>query len=675
MPIPVVPTPIANKHSLDLDRILNKPVNVNMNSEPSAAAEATSTSMTNQSKSVSESRPMEETTTDPNRVTNDTLPTHRASNDHKKGSDVTYESSDGRKAEVIQSYPGGMLQHALDVAAIRGLQKNAANMLDSKNKDLKEQQLTDQANKLMLAADGEKQLEAERKKIAPNLSTPRVNGWIGITGQSPKTVPMTEAQKAKLRKREQGLAQAEAYRKRRAEEISNIKKRNSPSVAPLSGQRGRSNAPSSSASHITSASDAKRRTLTPLVPSSATSNLQQVSSPLSTKPAALPSAMKKPSSSLRRSISQVSFGDALTSSQSNGNENRDRAILSTGRPTKATTSIPTKPTKPTSKSTAFKRVQSKLNVTRDKKQKGRLVNMPTPVKTKTMNEIAASDSENSVSSFISEEDVGFGISKAGPSANKKLSKSSGPTALSDPSASETLSSSIDPALQSIDNTTVSTSCPHNTKPSSIQRKSNKTSPTQASMAISLSSGSSSDFEAESETGTQIPRPPQKKAIDTSKKAEMSKVARISKSPKPLTSSSSHINEVNSAPIAVKPSKLVSRETQDSVLSSQPKPLESKQTAAKVRSDGLLPNGMRSANYRYATLSELKREAKGKSLESPANLLHSSSKTTHPLDDIDLDSDSEEEDSETDSSQDGLQKLSRDTNSGFIPGFKGLWKRT
>ena len=666
----------------DPEETIAQLINANPVIESSAAAEATTAEVTKSLSLVGDSRPTREAASDLERARKGDPRMHGNDTIHQQISESTAKISNGHKDGAGQPCKGEMLKQAVDPVATRSCQMETMYALDSKKMEVKEQQLTQQAQKMMLAADGEKQLEIERTKVLQGSSKSRANGWIGVTGQAPKVTPLTEARKAASKRREQQLAEAGKFRKRHADDVANSRE----SGAPSSSQRGPSEVPSSSATHVTNLSDGKRRTLTPLVPGSASSSLLQVPSPLASKLSGGPlqTAIKQPSSRLRRSLSQVSSG-ALNLSEPKVKGIRNAVTNPpTGKRKQATANSTLKSTKSTRMPAPGERAQSKLKVTRDKKQKSRLVNPPAPTKKKGKEAGSPSEDEDSVSSYISEEDVGFGISKAGPSANKKRSTQSASTTNSGVSAMEPFSSSIDPALKTIDQIVGKPSISTSTKSalsssvSAAQPKSDKKSSTQTSPDISISSGSSSEFESESESGNQMPPPPlnHHKAI-ASNNTPLSTAANGESSQSSVTSSSlsSKLStKASSGPTGIEATKQLYEETQDFLSSSQVNPSRLTQTAAKVRSDALLPNGMKPANYRYPSLSQLTRAVKGKDDEMPAKLVNGSSQQHQRINDIDLDSESDEDDSESDSSQGDVQTTPRKSSSGIIPGIRSILKR-
>lgn len=86
-----------------------------------------------------------------------------------------------------------------------------------------------------------------------------------------------------------------------------------------------------------------------------------------------------------------------------------------------------KPVTPSSEARAKPKIQTKLNVTRDVKLKGRAIEPPPPPRPVTLAKdgkiVISSDSEKSASTFYSDEEDRVRPAKAGPSSRKKLSSS------------------------------------------------------------------------------------------------------------------------------------------------------------------------------------------------------------------------------------------------------------
>ena len=630
-------------------------------------------------------------------------------------------------------------------------QQNVAFSHDSKSKALKEQILKDQAERMNLATDGAKQLAIERR-LKQTVNTPKANGWIGAKGQVLKNPPRTEAQKQARKLKEQKQRDekiaAEKFRERTfgsAASNASVKssqdseaggqaptRENGVSIQRPANSREGSMA-RSSASNADSTTDVKRRTLTPLIPGSASSNKHRGPSPMSSKSAnsnagPLRSAMKQPSNSLRRSASQVSFGGSLSAGRKDAGTDNAEATPSKSEKRVVTPNPATSAAKRSIKPPLPQKQQATLNVNIDKKMKGRVIDPPSPIKASPEeNADASSDGEESVSSYISEEDVGFGISKAGPSIRK--GSESSPQAASE---IDRMTSSIDPALQSLSQPSAnalklgSSSQSKTASPPKVQQDTRKRSPSQASGAITISSGSSSDFESsDSESEKEFVQPslqfgpksagvPAKSISAPSQSSEESSTSgsnqvtggaaepavigsasRESSAGSASSSESSSKSSTGSAPAAIttdasahnphissassdqsndpsitKPpedaSKQLHQETQESLKHSQKDPTASRgKSVAKNAGPG---------NFRYPSLSQLKREAEGKidpRVSRMANGVSQSKKQT--LDALDFTSDSDE-DSESSSSVSTDPKIAAKSNSGLIPGMKGLLKR-
>ncbi|KAL9128778.1 MAG: hypothetical protein Q9217_002607 [Psora testacea] len=584
--------------------------------------------------------------------------------------------------------------HQMQCAILKAIERNlqppeVTNTVNPNMKKLKEQELMEQAEKMMVAVDGAKQLELEKsklKKSAPKQYVSKVT-----PAKDLKHTPRTPSQQAAYELREQQQAAALKFRQDRFGSVlsgdSSTKRSHdagNETIGDSSGIKGSSQTPRPSPTTSESIPDRKRRTLTPILPGSASLSLKHGnglrSTPLSTKSsssmgAPLRSAMKQPASALRRSVSQVSFRSAQTSSPLGSKHGAKTVITCQG----ASSSTPGRRSSDTS---AYKippaKIQSKLNVTRDKKMKGRADNLPKLDKQGTEGQyvVSSDDDEDSASSYTSEDSVGYGIAKAGPSSKEKLISDTTPTTSSCNSKSEDNSSSIDPALQALEscvNDMVSPTFARSSKsaPSSpAQAKSKARTPTQASEATSVTSGSPSEYEDDSEN------PEEKKSpqVKIQQRASHGIVAKPSTdsalaSQACQRSSTRSGNTTNaSGPIGADASKQLHRETQASVSAAQKKQL------TKPHSDGLLPNGIKPASFRYPSLSQLKREAEGR-FKRPSTLLSNatSQKEAPSVVDFNISSDSSDEDSESDSDSSGEPKLKRKSKSGFIPGMKGLLK--
>ena len=555
-------------------------------------------------------------------------------------------------------------------------------LVDLKNQKLKEQQLTEQAEKMMIAADGAKQLEAERSKL--NKITPKRI----VNTRTPETFskdpPRTPAQQAAHRLRaQQQQAAALRFREERFGSVlsgdgftKTFHSENGDQVRSSSSVRGSSQARATSPVSSEICSDRRRRTLTPLLPGSTSSNLRAgngiTSSPLSTKSsngmsAPLRSAMKHPASALRRSVSQVSFGGTQNVSPPGSRKTPTTSI--SRRRVAVPLSVASIP-----KTVARKKVQSTLNITKDKKMKDRVHNPPSPAKPDSKKEQVTSsdDDERSASSYLSEEDVGYGIAKAGPSSRKRSSFEATPTASLGSSASKFSSSYIDPALQAL-----STAIPLDAKsklPSAsfATRESISRSPAQVSNAISVISGSSSESEDNSETSKnkQSPRSRTEPSTTAALSAKASTAPKVATQLSQASSTSPGRSTGLSTPSDVYAHDQLHRETQASLPSAQ------KRKSVELRPDGLLLNGTRPANFRFPSLSQMKRDAEGRNNRPLDPLVKDASKNASQcIADLEMCSGTSDDETESESDDHSERIAKRQGTSGFKSGMRGLLKST
>ena len=529
------------------------------------------------------------------------------------------------------------------------------------NKKLKVQQLTEQAEKMMIAVDGAKQLEAEKLKLKKIKANQVVS--TGSLGEVVNHAPQTPAQQAATVVRERQRSAALKYRQERFGSVlsgdsstNKIKRPEGLAKYGSSSLRGSSQARSSSPASGEGLSGSKGRTLTPHVPSSASSDLKASiglgSSPLSTKSSAsmgapLRSAMKRPASSLRRSVSQVSFAGTQYAAASESRVDQAPAA-SLPKSTEMLTSGLASSTRPSWGPNPKKKIQSKLQVIRNRKMKGRVDNAPSPAKPalKLQHVISSDEDQESVSSSISEEDVGDGISKAGPSSKRKSTSGTTSCTSSSMSASKALLPSIDPALQA-------------TKPipGTLAQSSESTSET---------SRSPSDSDDDSDDLHEVEGSQAKTTPVTSNSTSKSLEPTLSPASDPSQGTTSGISRNK----GLDASKLLHRGV-EGPLSPEQQPKKS----IKPRANGWFRGDSRPANFRYPSLSEMKREAEGRTKEPPRPSTKGTSlQEAQTLDHFGMSSDSEDEESDTSSDGDGQRKEKRKSKSGMIPGMAGLLRR-
>ena len=533
---------------------------------------------------------------------------------------------------------------------------------------------------------------------------------------------------------------------------------------PTSDGRSRQ---SSTLSDISSTTDQGRKTMTPALPRSlVTKSFSNQAEVMSSSPSAvrsakdldtpLRSALKQGSSAVRRS---VSFKDSLEDSLG-PKSSKSRSPIKTdpntlrSRPFKSmveineeilsATSIQLKSPKPTSASNRSGRklaktpaarkemVQMKLNVTRDIKGKGRMIDPPIPAVpiAKTEIEDSSSSSGASVSSFLSNEEVGpNGSSKVGPSSRKsaRRMRSSFEEVTASPDPSDAL---IDPDIYKIkveaDNSTTPGLPIHSTSGSDTlsQQALTSRSPAQATrgtMPLSSDSGDSGDvagLESASESGSCKDSSSHEGSSSSDESGSSSsddsdnrlngnatpvasngfegpKVSSLSPKGTPVTQTSHRTSASGSPPrgtIATNcpvkgVNETVDNQPQEELAQSLPsafaqtpvtetesgekKPATT--TYPKLDRHGRLPNGTRPAYYRYPKLSELKKMADAESIyRIPA------SQNTAPAPTEDTESaksSSEDEDSSSDNEEtaDGSH-ISSKSNAGGIPGLRGVIKR-
>ena len=588
------------------------------------------------------------------------------------------------------SYPDGMAIQTLS----QGLQRSSSTSKNptaqtaqtakttgadsSRELAMQEKRLADQAEKIMVANDGARQLQLEQAKLKQAANTAKANGWTVVDGVLQK--PRTEKQEADQKRRQAQSAAARKFRETNpyvtsspyeAGKTALVNGQGIPSSQLSSSQKIGSEGLSSSASNFDSMSSTKRRTLTPSHPPPTSSGVQQFSSPISSKSIAsnallLKSALKQPASNLRRSMSQVTFNESPsqsgvdkpvlngasssplipppTSAPLKSTVNRIKSAKSAQSLPQPTAKTPRKGTTKATRKPTARKIQSTLKATRDAKQKGRISGPPVTKEVfhQDKSSISSSSSDDAVSSFISDEVVDVGISKAGPSSKQKPSSTRTPqpqkkspnqrntsSIKSSSPLPEAFSSSIDPALQAL-------------KPSASQ------SSGTTSNRISQSNHGSSQHAEEPTSG-------QAGTNDHSSGSESDLLDEpVLKGTKPH-----HEKSLGKA--------IAHHERLDS--NSSPKASKS----SKLRADGMLPNGMRPANFKYTSLSQLKREAQGKP-HRPRVIQPKASNPVPSINPVDSESGSEEDESESDSDPSSDHIMTHKKKSGILAGARGLLKR-
>ena len=449
----------------------------------------------------------------------------------------------------------------------------------------------------------------------------------------------------------------------------------------------------------------------------------------------LRSALKQGSSALRRS---VSFMDGLedNSGPKNGsppspiktdsNTARSRpfkSLLEINREILSGTPTQSKSLKSTSASNGSgsqaaktsdakkEMIQMKLNITRNVKGKDRIINPPIPAEPISKQEIEDffSTSEDSVSSFLSDEEVWpNGSSKAGPSSRKSARRTKSSleevAAKSDPS-----DALIDPEIHKIKvemDTTATPALPARSISRSVtssQRASTSRSPTQATRGTtSLSSDSADDSDTSESDSSENSGSSSEKGSDNEPNGKTApvinngsskviKVLVLSPKATPVAQSSqdsssskarsqttasmnSHVKRIDQGAY-----KQLRGEFDQSVpYDSAKTPATGKKSAQEEPAPPTYPkidrHGTHPAYYRYPKLSELKKMAEAESIYDLPTY-----QTTAPVatgDDETESSSSEDEESNSDDEKaaDGSQTSSK-SNSGRIPGLRGVMKRT
>lgn len=513
-----------------------------------------------------------------------------------------------------------------------------------------------------------------------------------------------------------------------------------PKVAPAEGVYRSSPARASNQTQ-------KRRSLTPALPNtSATKSPSNKSTLLSSSPLAsrspatldtpLRSALKQnhTSSTLRRSVSFLD--DKGDSQQSSDAKFPSKSPAIQGRPAPSLVEIHNElalKVAPTSSRGSSKAsdaennrskiasepvakqgmIQQKLNVTRDKKLKGRAMYVRTsPSKEVPKQENKSSSSEDESSSeSSSDEDLGNGNAKAGPSSRKEPARGAQSkqnfTVQEHPSGT-----SIDPAIEEMSSTRRANKSPHldlhlnSVSNSSSQRRSASRSPAQRMSANSVSSGSKSGSDSASGSGSET----------SSREGTVSPVPKESSSASSSQSPPPKSNGVNTAIKGIKHSpsanrqssksttprigqdakdadKAVEKQLQLECRQSVPIHLREKISSIEHKKidptakpgttiNGHLPQNTQPA-FRYPTLTMQRKMAKARTADEEASALVASQRqTAHPVQ-KDESSSSSDEESSNDSAEDGDEDekavspsagwTSSKTKSGGFPGLRNVLK--
>ena len=502
---------------------------------------------------------------------------------------------------------------------------------------------------------------------------------------------------------------------------------------------------SSTPSDLSSVPGQSRKTMTPALPrSSVTKSSNQgemiTSSPLAAKSAKnlerpLRSALKQGSSALRRSVSfmdglednsRPKNGSSSSPIKTGSNTARSRpfkSLLEINREILSGTPTQSKSLKSTSagngsgiqaaNSSGAKKemIQMKLNVTRNAKGKNRIVNPPIPAEPIAKQEIEdfSSASEDSVSSFLSDEEAGpNGSSKAGPSSRKSArrmksslkevaAKSDPSDALIDPEIhkikvemdttatpvlpAHSISRSVTSSQQASTSRSPAQSTRGTTSLSSDSADDSDTSESDSSEESGSSSEEDSDNEPNGNTAPTINNGSSKvvKVLVLSPKATpMAQPSQDSSSSKARSQTTASVNSLVKRIDQGADKQLQGGFDESVPNNSAQTPATGKNSAQENPAPPTCPkldrHGTHPAYYRYPKLSELKKTAEAESIYDVATY-----QTTAPVatgDDETESSSSEDEESNSDDEKaaDGSQ-TSLKSNSGRIPGLRGVMKRT
>ena len=641
---------------------------------------------------------------------------------------------------------------------------------------IKETLLAEKATKLMLAADGAKQIEAERKE-----KVKARHEELALQKQANDAKANEQAREAQGRDCDK-KAREEQHAREHAQQLAAIEPKDAKDKAPQARtaqetatavkEQAQKRLVVQSAQKLRDASESQsrastnpstslnsagpKRSMTPHIPeSSITKSSPHLSSlrstPLSSRSpgnmdAPLRSALRHTPGALRRSVSSVSFDvpppaklnedipstpipkplkvinkELATKSSSATDLPIDPPKPISSPPSK--TSIKTLNLKKASGSTITKtlakngKVQTKLNVTREaKKLKGRVGAPPIKSVQASKQEIILSSGEDSSTS----EDPMWqtGNAEAGPSSRKPtlpVALEKMPTAEVKPSAA-----CIDPSIRNIeiekDTKAAPAALPRSTSTSDTAslKKSISRSPALAlSETISLSSDSASSSESELEsdsekepqapssktptgtkTGTRVPLPIKKvsKAVNTEIKqpeghtkskasSQTSSQALLSRSRSTILKrvDSEHVDKA-----ADKQLQLESRQSVPSPRFDQASSITNSAVDDKTINQGLdhagrLPNGMRPANYKYPSLSELQKlpRAVTPKAEPKVDTFSSQPVGALPVGMSGSDSsssDSDDSSSNSDEDEDVDRPPSQARTRKTFPGLKGALKR-
>ena len=587
----------------------------------------------------------------------------------------------------------------------------------ARRKELDIQRLADRAK----AAEEEKSHEGKRAYKRAQANAKEVQQEVE---KSSKNVN-PEGEEKTLKKQSTPMLE-QTFRKFRETSDDRSRQSSTPSdLSSVAGQSRKTMTPALPRSSVTKSSSNQGEMITssPLAAKSA-KNLERP----------LRSALKQGSSALRRS---VSFMDGLEDNpgpkngsspspiktDSNTARNRpfkslleiNREILS-GTPTQSKSLKSTSATNGSgsqaAKTSGAKKemIQMKLNITRNVKGKDRVINPPIPAEPISKQEIEdfSSTSEDSVSSFLPDEEVWpNGSSKAGPSSKKSAQRMKSSleevAAKSDPS-----DALIDPEIHKIKvemDTTATPALPArliSRSVTSYQQASTSRSPAQAMRGTtSLSSDSADDSDTSKSDSSEESGSSSEEDSDnepngnTAPKinngsSKVVKVLVLSPKATPVAQSSqdsssskarsqtnasmnSHVKRIDQGA----DKRLQGEFDQYVPNDSAQTPATGKNSAQEKPAPPTYPkldrHGTHPAYYRYPKLSELKKTAEAESIYDVPTY-----QTTAPIatgDDETESSSSEDEESNSDDEKaaDGSQTGSK-SNSGHIPGLRGVMKR-
>ena len=658
-----------------------------------------------------------------------------------------------------------------------------------------------EAEKMMLGADGARQLETERTekkkaKVASKLhgatigavetpektlkKPPRIEGQRGGRTKletqkrvdKANTPEEKNAQEEKnVRDRAQSLAkdnagESEQGRKtaeEKQEKVKAVKGQDKRKIAatdvpnPRGSSEPRSRG-SATPSEPRSEAFRKRSSMTPALPGSSVRKYSgsdhadvMSSSPLVSRSSNLDvplrSALKQNSSALRRSVSFVEGGLPLPKLDLPSEASASKSKTSATQPIKSLREINedilasrslslSKPSSvsPSGQGSVGKgaktapdqkgKVQTKLNVTRDKKMKGRVIDLPIPPTTTPKQEIIlSSDDDESPSPCYSGEKLEHdGNAKAGP-ISRKLNAQREAAHEKDLVHSKSSQSPIDPAIQRMSAVRERTSVPASTSSPNartkvlIQQKSTSRSPARLmSETLSQSSGSESEPASEPESVSEedlgAAKESQFPSSDNTKSGRSAfnkgntspnKVVKVNivNSKNPIHSSQS---SQSSGASSTQPNEIVSmaKDAEHIDQSADMQLLhECRQSIAPtcrkkvipvangtvdgigspprnqgLGRDGRLPNGIRPANYKYPKITELKKAAEAEPMPTFSVRTASQKRRASPL--VYLGSSSSDDDDSSSSPDDDKVSIGHTaptaSSSQTSSGIRGLLKR-